>query len=262
MTNSARFIRAHEATRAVCAEYECDYRATFAEALRETYRAEDDAATQWARMTGDEQAEALARMVWSTKRKDCGTDRRGEDKPPVTGWIVTKDDARTCAAEAWLKVGRLLAKHPDLPLALVLSRAVYAAARKIDTDLFRICNGTGRDYVREAYKRGGEEVALKGSITTDSPEQYRADRAADPYSMSATIDALDRACKDNIDRLIVRARADGYTDAEIGEKVGMSQAAIYKRRSKLYDRYLASDPETVAMDCAVIAYRIRKRLQA
>lgn len=232
-TRAAVMNRAHALTRATLAEYPtADYRATFRAALSLAWK-DCTARAQWETMSGDEQYNALLRMVWYAKRRDSAAcDRLGNERAPHMAWIESTDDARAVAHDAFCRMPRLLDRFDgEKPLPLILYKAVAAAAQYIDRAEKRHANA-----IRTTETDGGETVEYIIDNAAPTAEHI----APNPEQGAIIADSIDRACADDIDREIVRALAYGLKQREIAAAVGISQQAIAKRIARIRDRYAAA----------------------
>lgn len=83
------------------------------------------------------------------------------------------------------------------------------------------------------------------------------DRMAAPYNHVAEVDAQDKIeslARDDVDRTILRMRAEGYRDREIGECVGLSQQAISARACKMEDRLAVVAADSI--DDAIVRMKV------
>lgn len=278
-TRAAIFAAAHIATRAVRAEYPAaDYRATFAAAMRECYAAAADAETvsaesiaaavmtapspreTFAALTDSERVDMVSRMVWHCARTDIAeTDKQGNYRPNYFYWIHSADDVAQCVNEAFAwtldRAFETAEKRDTMPtLKSIIANACRNAARRIARNEIKHANAIriesktdedGKEYLREYVK----DAATCERI------------APNPEDAMLIADSIDRACRDDIDRTIVKYLAMRYSMRWISALVGISQPAISKRVKAIRERYRAIDAETAEMDNAVTAYRIAKRIK-
>ena len=266
MKTTTIFTRAHAMTRAICAEFaDADYRATFAAALRIAWAdAQNDPRAAWEAMTGEAQNTALDRMVkWCMNRDSAETDASGNFRPNYFNWIACADDITATAHEAWLRM-------PDA--FTNAERAVSMGKRdsmpSIRAIMANACRTAARYIARQEY-RNARAIRIE-SKTDEDGNTYLREYIKDAQSIAEPIapnpetamlirDSIERACKDDIDRAIIDALADGMTQTEIGARVGMTQKSISIRIKEIRARYAAENaPDEYAPD--VIAYRIRKRI--
>lgn len=248
--------RAHEITRAALQPGD-NYAVTFAAALRIAWAeaSAPTAAGEWTAMTGDEQYNALWRMTLHCYKRDnaAGEDAEGKlQRAPVFTWVKTEDDLRAVAHEAFIRVCALLDSAEDgEELRRIIWKAVMRAARYIDRQERR-----NPSALRVVVDEDGNE---REQIDTTSPTAEHI--APDPYTAAAVLDSIERAAKDDKDRLIMKALAYGYTARQIAAAIGVSHTAINKRVASMRARYEENKKEDeYAAD--MIAYRIRKRLIA
>lgn len=256
---SVIFAAAHRVTRAIRAEFaDADYRATFAAALRECYRAAadaerisaesiaaavmsaPDARADWERMTGEEQYTALTAMVWHMRDRDrAECDKRGNPRAPQMQWIVTRDDALTVANEAYTRMPAALDKNDvrddPRPLSLVMANAVYQAAKRINRAEMKHANAIRRESVTD---KDGNETERE---YIDEKRVTGERIAPSPYEYAALSDAINAACLDSIDRAIMRGMIYGLNQTEIAALVDMSQRGVSKRIERIRARYYADN---------------------
>ena len=251
MKNRVIMSRAHALTRAALAEYPAaDYRATFRAALRiawEESRAVNPRA-EWESMSGEEQYNALIRSVWygvNRDRAEC--DRMGNYRPNYFEWIASEDDARACAHGAYIRMEDALSraeqsvidgKRDTLPaLRAVMVSACRNSARQTWRNEIKHNNALRIEAIRD---NDGNEI--KREYIKDAPTTEHI--APNPEIAACMRDSIDRACKDDIDALIVHALADGYSMREIAERIGMSHVAISKRVKRIRERYTTDERTT------------------
>ena len=229
--NNTIMRNAHDMTRETVKQHPgTDYRATFRAALAIAWSdaKRTSAAWEWAEMDGENQYNALVAMTWAAKKRDDGSEVR-----EYLDWITTPDDARTCAAEAWLEMGKEATKATEQgqPLAIALYRAVMTAGRRIDRQERRnaralhiedLTTEDGTTYRREYVELNAAPVA---ELSWSNPE-----------SATLTRDEITSAAKDQTDRAIIKLLAIGYTQKEIAQRVGISQPAIAKRLQRMNER--------------------------
>lgn len=238
--NAAEIMRAaHAMTRATVKEAQparIDYRATLAAALILAWAdaKRPDALQEWEAMDGDKQFSALVAMTWRAKRRDEAQQKAGEMKMT---WIKTPDDAQTNAAEAWIEMQKEVSKATENgePLALALFRAVMTAAQRIDRQERRAARALRvEDVITEdgqQYRR--EFIELNSAPMADSSW-------SDPEPATITRDEISRAAHDNTDRAIIRMLAAGFTQAEVADRLAISQPAVAKRVRRMNERRRAA----------------------
>lgn len=233
---------AHSTTRAIIAEFPAaDYRATFRAALCIAWEeSSPDARAEWESMTGDEQYNALIAMTWKCRENmsiECARhavdiDGNAIFRPNPYKWIVTRDDAMSCAADAWMRMDALLTKNAaaenPMPLAIVMSRATERAATKID-----------RAEKRNAHASVEREDADGNTRTViiDNAAPLAARRVS-PHEFAAAVATIEIACRDNIDRTIVAGKLYGLNQSEIGSLCGIKHQNVSKRLAKMHDRII------------------------
>lgn len=238
-TNAAQIMKAaHAMTRAAIADAQparIDYRATLRAALAIAWReaTTPTAAEEWETMEGAAQFSALTAMTWAAKRKD---DAQPDEEGRKMGWIKTRDDAKTNAAEAWIEMEKETAKATEQgqPLAIALFRAVMTAAQRIDRQERRNARALRvNDIITEDgqnYRR--EYIELNSAPTAENS-------FSDPESATITRDELASVAHDETDRAIMAMLIQGYTQREIADLLNISQPAVAKRVSKMRERRAA-----------------------
>ena len=254
---SAIFSAAHAMTRRTIKPGD-SYAVTFAAALKIAYAEYGKSAAElWTSYSDDEKYNALKAMAgYEYQRRDSRSMIRNGQLVPLANvftWVNpanVADDLTSVAHQAYIKVIDYLAdeRRADWTLSRILSRAVIIAAQKISRAERRNPSALRHD------NEGREFI--------DTQDQATAEPIApDPYIAAAVLDSIERAAKDDKDRLIMKALAYGYTARQIAAALGMSHTAINKRIAGIKARYEANNaPDEYEPD--TIAYRIRKRLQA
>lgn len=273
---TAIFAAAHAVTRATRAAFaDADYRATFAAALRECYRAaaedmsadaiaaavmENDPRAEWDAMTGEAQAVALRRIVvWCMNRDRAECDRMGNYRPNVFAWIQHDDDIDMTANEAYIRMERAFenaenavadGKRDSMPtLRAVMANAARSAARFIGMNEYKHVRSDrrvmARDY-NDAHSTNYLEIDEYGrnrrlTVIDDNDSATGERIAPNPESAAIIRDMIERAAKDDTDRAIIAALAIGMTQAEIAERVGIRQQNVSKRIKGIRERYRADD---------------------
>jgi hypothetical protein len=83
------------------------------------------------------------------------------------------------------------------------------------------------------------------------------DRMAAPYNHVAEVDARDEIeslARDDVDRTILRMRAEGFRDKEIGACVGLSQQAVSARACKMEERLAIVAADSI--DDAIVTMKV------
>ena len=235
ITRAAIMRTAHALTRAALRSaypFRYDYRATFAAALRLAWAG--SAAEIWAAMDGEAQLAALVSMTWAAKKRDDAE----EPQKQKMRWIVTRDDAQTNAAEAWIEMIPAVEKATENgdPLALALFRAVMTAAQRIDRQERR--NARALRVTEDFDDATGATVRREYIETQAQPMSERS--FTDPESTAIFFDELDACTRDNTDRAIIEALACGYTQREIAAFLAVSQPAVAKRIRAMRERRAAA----------------------
>ena len=235
ITRAAIMRTAHAITRAALRSaypFRYDYRATFGAALRLAWAG--DASELWASMDGEAQLDALTAMTWAAKRRDDAE----EPQKQKMRWIVTRDDAQTNAAEAWIEMIPAVERASENgdPLALALFRAVMTAAQRIDRAEKRNARALR---VTEDFDDATGATVRREYIETQA--QPMAERSfTDPESATIFFDELDACAHDDTDRAIIEALACGYTQTEIAAFLAISQPAVAKRIRAMKERRAAA----------------------
>lgn len=232
--------RAHAMTRAALQPGD-NYAVTLAAALRICWSdaLQPGALAEWQRMTGAEQHAALQRMTGYAMRKDAAeTDSRGEYRPNRFAWVKDANDFAAIVADAWTRVSVAVVdpRYSADSLKRILYRAVCSAAQRINRAERRNASALHIDaYTAEdGTERRREYIELQAGAAAERI-------ATDPYTAAAIRDSIERAAADHIDRVIIRMRGAGYTQAEIAARVKMSQQAVNKRIQAIKARYNGED---------------------
>lgn len=190
------------------------------------------ARAEWEQMTGEQQFNALVAMAWIVRRKAEARNQTG------AAWIETEDDAQTVAADAWARMGAALTRNEaqvgTAPLAVVMYRAAAQAAHSIS----------------RAEQRHAR--AISATIDDDGAERWQIDTeagadcdaiASSPEAAAILRESVESVTRDQTDRVILAMTARGYTGAEIGAALMMSQQSVSKRLQAMRERYHAQQGE-------------------
>ena len=239
---------AHETTRAICAAYpDADYHVTFAAALRDAWAEPETAAEAWAALDGQQQIDALRRMTrYAMQRDQAETDSRGHCRTGIPeidrharfqrnrfAWVQGPDDVDAICNGAWCRMHDYLTdpRRAGDSLRKLEYIAVVTEAQAISRNERRHAS---------ALRIDAPTVGDDGSETRrewiDLQASALADRAADPYTRAVTLDRIDHAAADDIDRQIIRLLAMQYSARDIGDILGKSHTAINKRIAKIRQR--------------------------
>ena len=165
-----------------------------------------------------------------------------EKDPTSRAAILAAIDARELrekADRAALRAAAAPVTSEDLPpLSIILSRACDSAAQSTDR--------AEKRHARALRTETREDGTTREFIETRI--YHAAEHLPDPYLETITMDAIDRAAADDTDRLIIAGRACGYTQAEIADRIDMSQRAVSKRLAAIRKRY--EDEKTPAQAAA------------
>ena len=214
-----------------------DYRATLAEAMREIRIEETDARAAWERMDGAAQLDALRRMVGTIKRRDGAIiGPKGNILPPVLEWAINPGDLDAVAHEGWIRAAEIMERSDGdelPPLGMILFRACWHAAQ----------------YIARQERRSARAIRYEAQAGPDGEQTERAyiidhaaptaDRIApDPEAAAVLRDLLARAARTPEERALLRARARGYTIAEIAAAAGYADhSPIARRIQRIKERF-------------------------
>lgn len=102
------------------------------------------------------------------------------------------------------------------------------------------------DQLAHAARGPGKDVATTALDNIDNPSRLETNDAkqmiahynqGDNTAETILLDEIMACCQCEEDEMIVNLRIKGYTDAEIGEQLSLSQQTINFRRKTIYDRY-------------------------
>lgn len=246
-------MNAHKMTRECLRAFpSADYRATLSIALRYAWKDETalPAEEAWRAMSDDEKAEALRRMAWYRRERSAAEcNRAGEFRPDHYSWISGPDDIDMVVNGAFVRmvwgsvkgkkhVPALLETAGETPLAIIMSNACDAEARAVWRETISKPHA-----LRGRHDENGDYV------------QYVVDHAApiaepiepSPESYTITRDTIERACRDDVDRLIADLRAAGFTQGECAEAADIGRVAVTRRLQRLRDR--AAEAAEDAREC-------------
>ena len=236
MKNLSNLMKsAHAETRRILTIYpDADYRTTFAAALRDLWAEPETAAEAWAAKSGEEQIDALRVMTrYAMQRDQAETDHRGNYRRNRFAWCSGLDDVDSICNGAWCRMADYLTdpRRADQPLRHLEYIAVVTEAQSIERHERRHASALRIDAPNtsdDGSETRREWIDLKASAL--------ADRPTDPYTRALTLDRIDHAAADDIDRHIIRLLAQQYSAREIADIIGMSHTAINKRIAKIRQR--------------------------
>ena len=239
MNKSTIMRQAWSLYRATVAEFpEARSRAQFSVCLKaahEAARAAAAARREWEGMDGEAQYTALIRMAWTVKHRSEATGRAAD-----TEWIRSADDAQTVAADAWTRVDPALERNEQRedprPLAYILFAVCAQAAHTIAQREYRHANACCQIVAIDA---DGDAYAQTIADTLDSVTAAPAP-VSGPEDIALLRAAIESAAKDDTDRSIIRALANGYTFRAIASALGLSKAAVQRRIEGFRARYHAA----------------------
>lgn len=237
--------RAHAMTRATLAkETALDYRATFAAALSVAHAEHGKTAAEiWTGYTGDEQYTYLLKMAGYEYRMD-GVRTNAKTGQPLLVFDWLRDSGLNVAEElrgvvhsAWIGVTDFFQQNPDTDRALgrIVSREITKAAARIN----RAEHRNARAIRTTTDPETGEERSV-----IDTKAGAEAARMDSPETAAVIADLIDRACKDETDRLIIADRIGGYTQSDTAALLDIGQRAVSKRLDGIRDRLA----ETIGRD--------------
>ncbi len=271
MTRREIMTRAHEMTAAALEKWpDADRRATFAAALRLAWADARQPQTleQFRSLPGEKQFEILRKFAARCPAYAARAVKRIED--PETGeqikvpapaawadwmiqrsagglelepWTVAVD---TVAAEAFIGLDR---QPEDLPLGIILARAVKAACMRLS----RVYRDAPNNRKRSRTQDG--TGAILDPVSLDDPDYRSAASYPGPEPAAIVRESISTAARDNLDITILSMKSDGYTLEEIGAFIGMTHPAVIKRLKKMKTRLDDVKTEQAAndLDAAVMA---------
>ena len=156
------------------------------------------------------------------------------------------------------KVDRFVAVHRDaehlrddlisegfVALTTAVNKMAEAGPRESPNPTGLISHHIGRrlqDAVTQVGFGASARTVSRGVETpklVSLPDEFDApSRAADPIAMLELRDTIQACCESREDKVIIRMRESGSTDAEIAERLNTSVASIYRMRQAIYERFL------------------------
>lgn len=230
---SALMTEAHKLVRTIRRPGD-DYRVTLAACMRFLYE-KRNARREWSRMTGDQQAEALRRMVYKRRARTAAEcNAAGDFRPDPYRWTDGPDDVAEVVAEAWTRINkhfdRADEKGEAAPLAIIMSRACDDAARAVGNEYHRGPRAIGT--------RAGDDGGDRVTFIIDHAAPTAEPIAPDPLSYVDTVDALARVCMDRKDRIVLYWTAQGFNPREISERTAIPRRTVAHRLSVMRAAYL------------------------
>ena len=212
------------------------YAATFSAALKIAYAEYGKSAAEiWNSYSDTEKYSALKSMAgYEYQHRESRMMRKNGQiisLPNVWTWVSPAAVAQAVemvANDAYIYLDGYFTNRPEWALSRMLSRAVIAAAQYIDRQERR--NPSALKNVTDDNGNALQviDLAAKGPTAEHMPA---------PESAAIINDAIYRAARDDTDRLIIKAKAAGYSNREISERIGMTHTAINKRLASIRRRY-------------------------
>lgn len=220
-------------------------RAQWAICLRQAWAEYGKSAAEiWDGMSGEAQREMLIRFCWYEYKHDAGryNAKTGKNIPPIFYWLDGKhfdeisDYLEEVANSAWCRIAETIdSAEEEVPLARIASRAIKAEAAKLQRAELKHASALRTTTDPET----GEERSI-----IDTKAGAEAARIESPETGAVIADLIDRACKDETDRIVIADRIGGYTQTETAALLNIGQRAISKRLDGIRDRLA----ETIGRD--------------
>lgn len=236
---------AHELTKTTLRKYpDADRRVTFAAALKIAHAEHGKTALEiWMSYTGDQQYNYLLKMTAHEYRTDgARTDAKTGQPLICFDWLRNSkldvsEELRGIAHSAWIAVTEYLDRNPETetPLGRIVSREICKAAGKVN----RAEHRNARAIRTTTDPETGEERSV-----IDTKAGAEAARMDSPETAAVLTDLINRACKDETDRLIIADRIGGWKQTETADLLDIGQRAVSKRLDGIRDRLA----ETIGRD--------------
>lgn len=139
-------------------------------------------------------------------------------------WAVAVD---TVAAEAYIGLDR---QPEDLPLGIILARAVKAACMRLS----RVYRDAPNN--RHKSKTQDGSGAILDPVSLDDPDYTGAVHFPGPEGAAIVRESVRTAARDDTDFMILDLKSQGYTLQHIAAAVGMTHPAVIKRLRKMQQR--------------------------
>jgi len=205
------------------------------------------AAEIWYSMDGEGQLLFLERMTWYEYSMRYDVMPSGEPKPNFFCWVDEKNPAQNLEdvrQAAYIKVVELLEKNTygeNADIRKYVSRAVLLAAQ--DTQREQRRNGSALKTRRASWDAtgNGDMETYEEAYIVMHAAPIAEPIAPDPFTALLVSDAIERACKDDIDRAIVDMLTPPGkpTYRQIGAALHISHVAVAKRVKAIRERYNA-----------------------
>lgn len=201
-------------------------------------------------LDGNGQYEALLHMSQALPRLTCSFSYMAE-------WMKHRDDFISVADGAYEDMLKQVAKSPNGRFSKALFNACWASCRREYRALVKGLSAVQKVQTSEGSEDFFEVFDLEGF--DGASLDYRPEDVV-------TVTALEECCHGERDAVIISARNDGYTDAEIAEFLGISQQAVSKRRKAFWERFnsgdfIADDMELSQYYCENVLTEIRQAYQ-
>ena len=194
---------------------------------------------QWANMSADQQYNMLKANVKRAAKDEIRysvEDRYNEYNESVA-WVINSHGLDGFVNDAWLKLAEMLdadyleqlnerrAASGKLNISLV--SLVYRACLYSINAVYRAEVKHVRARVHTVIDKNGDEVEYIDTMATSRKDNTEAAAMAE-----VMLDSFMNS-RDEIDRIIIEGKRDGYTSKEIAAMVGISEPAICKRLKKI-----------------------------
>lgn len=196
-------------------------------------------------LSQEEQYQRLIAMAKSSK-KLCAkivsivTDSNGNKlalSPAYADWMDEEDDYLDLVAESYIEIRKIIEKTPKMSLGKAVYSAVWNSLRRMYRNEIKSVSALARAEESEE----DEEKYTFDLESFEAPEHFSTEKTAE-FSV-----LLEEICHDDRDMYIISMKLDGYTDAEIGESIGVSRQSIEKRfkniKARYYSEYRKTDNE-------------------
>lgn len=196
-----------------------------------------DPAGDWSRMDANDQLRFLTACIRRAAKNEIGNST-GDNYNAINediAYFYQFHGLDCIRNEAYIKVTETLARLDAL-------NATRAAKGKEPVSLVAIVYNAAKYSIRRFYRQDIKHGVAEVRTTTDADgntwdyiDTMVHDRAADTERTALAHVAFGELLskRDSIDRTIVQAKADGLTDSQIANMLGISQQAVNKRVRRL-----------------------------
>lgn len=193
----------------------------------------------WNALTGEQQMQFLRANVKRAAKDEIAhsTEDHYNEYNESVAWFFRNNDLDGFVNDAWLKLMQMLEpgnlarinerREESGKLNISLVQLVYRASLYSIRAVYRAEVKHVRARVHTVQDKNGDDVQYIDEMATSRKDNTEAS-AVTGVMLADFINS-----RDEIDRIIIEGRRDGYSSKEIAQMVGISEPAICKRLKKI-----------------------------